>query len=95
LTLINLLYYEPNLLNTHPKKGSGIGNFSVYSRDVNQNKTLLYRISGEKGNNWILGQVSVPSDYSSYYDLIFEATIGRNLVGNIGSFLFPTLIKLF
>ena len=62
--------------------GGGIGNLSIYQRLSNKNPTLLWNISGNKGNKWILGQVTIQSQLN-YFDLLFEATVGDTVFGNI------------
>jgi hypothetical protein len=63
--------------------GPNIGNLSVYQRIQNRNATLLWQISGQQRNDWILGQLTLPNT-TAYYDLIFEATVGEGgTLGNI------------
>ncbi len=62
--------------------GNGIGNLSIYQRIYNKNLTILWKTSGNKGDKWILGQITIQPQ-SNYFDLIFEATVGNSVFGNI------------
>jgi hypothetical protein len=63
--------------------GPNIGNLSVYQRIQNRLPTLLWQISGQQRNDWILGQLTLPNT-TAYYELIFEATVGEGgTLGNI------------
>jgi hypothetical protein len=62
--------------------GSNIGNLSIYQRLTSQNLLRLFNIEKQQGNKWILGQITIQPQIN-YFDLIFEATVGNGLFGNI------------
>jgi len=65
-------------------KGSGIGNLTLYSRTANKPVVPLFQRQGQQGQNWIQGNLSLPTALTgAYSDLIFEATIGSGYFGNI------------
>ncbi|CAF0741635.1 unnamed protein product, partial [Brachionus calyciflorus] len=62
--------------------GRDIGKLSVFKRDRNAILNTLWNTTGDKGKNWLKGQVTI-SATPSYYDIIFEATVGDGYLGNI------------
>lgn len=66
-------------------KGSGIGNLTLYRRIQSKSPIQLTQLKGEQGTNWLQAKLTLPtmSLANQYFDLIFEATIGSNLFGNI------------
>jgi len=46
-------------------KGKDIGSLKVYIQ-TNESRTLVWKRTGEQGNNWNFGQVGHKEDFSSY-----------------------------
>ncbi|CAG0907165.1 unnamed protein product, partial [Darwinula stevensoni] len=61
--------------------GNGIGTLSVYIQPANQDLRRLWTMSGPQGNTWYQSQVPIAS--TSDFRILFEATVGRNGLGDI------------
>jgi hypothetical protein len=62
--------------------GDGIGNLSVIiRRPSDPPNQLVWKISGEQGNMWHMGQVPVYS--AEPFNIVIEATVGPTALGNI------------
>ncbi|RNA26976.1 MAM and LDL-receptor class A domain-containing 2-like [Brachionus plicatilis] len=83
--LISEILFSPNsgCLNFfYNMNGLNIGELNVYRRVAESALEKIWNISGNLGNKWMLGQVTIPSN-TKYFDVLFEATIGNGYLGNI------------
>ncbi|XP_078334103.1 MAM and LDL-receptor class A domain-containing protein 1-like [Crassostrea virginica] len=64
--------------------GDGVGTLNVYAQ-VNTNRgNALFTLSGNQGNTWHQGQMSIPQVTTSQgYKVVFEGIRGTNLRGDI------------
>ena len=61
--------------------GDGIGTLNVVMQTKQVGDQVLWTVSGEQGNTWLIGQVPIYSDFP--FRLMLEATVGPTPLGNI------------
>lgn len=69
--------------------GRDIDTLNVYAdyyyngNDVSKyNRTLIWRLSGTKGNKWLQGRKTINA--TSDFKVVFEGVVGKSYLGDIG-----------